>query len=189
MKILTLLGSPHKRGNTSKILNLFDKSVHELGHSVSRMDVASEKLNGCLGCGTCKKPGKEFKCVQEDTANSIFSQMIDSDKIVYAAPLYCWDFPAQMKALIDRHFCLVTNYGEKNHKSVLEGKSASLMVTCAGPIENNADLIGVVFERVCAFTKMKLTTIDIFPNAQSPIVIDDKIESTIKRSAHIKVQD
>jgi multimeric flavodoxin WrbA len=50
-------------------------------------------------------------CVQKDDAFSVFERMMAADALIYSSPLYCWDFPAQMKALIDRHFCLVTGYG------------------------------------------------------------------------------
>ena len=48
--------------------------------------------------------------------------MIGADALVYAAPLYCWCFPAQMKALIDRHVSLVTGFETPKHKSLIEGK-------------------------------------------------------------------
>ncbi len=181
MKILTLLGSPKKHGNTAKILDIIDGIMTKANHEIKRINIAHKNVKGCLGCGWCENPNNYGKCVQEDDANDIFSEMVSSDSIIYASPLYCWDFTAQIKALIDRHFCLVTNYGTKKHKSIVENKEGSLIVTCAGPIEDNADLITTVFKRVCAFTKMRQQIISIFPNTASPIVINDRMNQQIRQ--------
>jgi len=154
MKIATILGSPRRNGNTADVLSRFEALVGR-GHEVDRINVTSYKVNGCLGCGKCREILDEPGCAQKDDAVSIFKRMMRADAVVYAAPLYCWDFPAQMKALIDRHFCLVKGYGTPDYRSFLDGKPVALLVTCDGSLEENADVIQVVFDRVSDYAKCR----------------------------------
>ena len=109
--------------------------------------------------------------------------MIQSDIIVYATPLYSWSFPSQMKAFIDRHVCLITGYGP-NRKSLLAGKSVALLVTCAGPQENNADIIQEIFDRFGDFLKCNVIGKYIVPSCRTPDSIGVKGENAAKDLAY-----
>jgi len=148
MKIVTILGSPRKKGNTAEALGMFEENVKAAGHSVKRVNLAGEEVKPCLSCWKCMKSEEEPGCARKDGAADIFGKMIAADGIVYATPLYCWCYSAQMKALIDRHVCLVKGYGAGSHKSFLAGKKTALLVTCEGPVKENADLIQVAFDRM-----------------------------------------
>ncbi|UCF78443.1 MAG: flavodoxin family protein [Candidatus Eiseniibacteriota bacterium] len=172
MRIATLLGSPRKKGNTATVLGLFEQLVAQ-DHEVDRMDIAFQNVKGCLGCYECQAVTDEPGCVQDDDAVSLFGRLIRSDAVVYATPLYCWCFPAQMKALIDRSLCLATGYGSKKHKSLMEGKKLALLVTCDGPVEDNADFIQGVFDRVCGFLKGVVVGKYIVPSCTTPGAVID----------------
>ncbi|GAI89402.1 unnamed protein product, partial [marine sediment metagenome] len=62
-------------------------------------------------------------------------QMIASEVVLFASPIYFWGFSAQIKALIDRGYSLVTNYHKPGWTSLLKGKSIGLLVTGADPYE------------------------------------------------------
>jgi len=171
MKIATILGSPRKNGNTAGVLSRFEALVGR-NHEVDRINLMSHKVNGCLGCGKCREARDEPGCVQKDDALSIFKRLMRADAIVYASPLYCWDFTAQMKALIDRHFCLVKGYGTPDYKSLLDGKRVALLVTCDGPVEENADVIQVVFDRVSDYCKCETVGKYIVPSCSKPGALD-----------------
>ena len=118
MKIITILGSPRKKGNTAKVLSMFEGKV-EKNHEVERINITQYKVGGCLGCYKCKEKKDEPGCVQKDDALTIFEKMIQADAIVYASPLYCWSFTSQIKPLIDRHFCLVSGDGTPDQDSLI----------------------------------------------------------------------
>jgi len=162
MKIVTILGSARSKGNTAKVLAAFEKMVGGK-HTVDRINVASYDIGGCLGCGRCREANDEPGCVQQDDAMQLFDLMMGADLIVYATPLYCWSFPAQIKALIDRHYCLVKAYGTPDSKSLLQGKRDALLVTCDGPRENNADLIEGVFDRFSDYCKLEIAGKYVLP--------------------------
>jgi multimeric flavodoxin WrbA len=153
MKVTTILGSPKKNGNTAKVLNVFEELFVAQGNEVERIHVVDYEIRGCQGCGVCQKVTDKPGCVQKDEAEAVFERMMTSDVVIYASPLYGWEFTSQIKPLLDRHFCLATGFGSPNHSSLLEGKRTALLVTCGGPVEHNADVIQEIFDRVNGFTK------------------------------------
>jgi len=173
MKIITILGSPRKKGNTAKVLSMFEDKV-ENNHEVERVNVTKYNVDGCLGCYKCQESKDEPGCVQKDDALTIFEKMIQADAIVYASPLYCWSFTSQIKPLIDRHFCLVSGDGTPAQDSLISGKSAALLVTCAGPIEGNCDAIQGIFTGLCEYGKLTAKGNFILPFCTTPDAIGDK---------------
>jgi len=167
MKIITILGSPRKKGNTAKVLSMFEDKV-ENNHEVERINVTKYNVGGCLGCYKCQESKDEPGCVQKDDALTIFEKMIQADAIVYASPLYCWSFTSQIKPLIDRHFCLVTGAGTTDHDSLISGKPAALLLTCAGPIEGNCDAIQSIFAGFTDYAKLMAKGNFILPFCTKP---------------------
>jgi multimeric flavodoxin WrbA len=173
MKIVTILGSPRKNGNTAKLLSLFEDKIQKK-HDVERINITQYKVNGCIGCYKCKETKREPGCVQKDDALAIFERMIQADAIVYASPLFCWGFTSQIKPLIDRHFCLVSGEGTPDHDSLISGKPAALLVTCAGPIEGNCDAIKHIFKGFADYLKLEAKGDYILPFCTTPESIGDE---------------
>ena len=170
MKIVALLGSPKKNGNTARVLSMFEEKVGD-GHEVERIHIIKHKVGGCLGCYKCRETKDAPGCVQKDDALTIFDKMIQADAIVYASPLYCWSFSSQLKPLIDRHVCLVSDYGTPDHDSLISGKPTALLVTCAGPIEGNCDAIQGIFAGISGYTKTDPKGNFILPACTTPDAI------------------
>ncbi len=173
MKIITILGSPKKKGNTAKVLSMFEEEVGK-NHEVERINIIQYKVGGCLGCYKCQEKTDEPGCVQKDDALLIFEKMIGADAIVYASPLYCWSFTSQIKPLIDRHFCLVSGYGTPDHDSLISGKPAALLITCAGPVEVNCDAIQGIFNGLADYFKLAAKGNFILPFCTTPDAIGDE---------------
>lgn len=168
MRIATVLGSPRKRGNTATVLEWVEEELRSRGHEVDRINITEHDVRGCLGCYACQSTSEEPGCVQDDGAEALLQRMIAADAIVLASPLYCWEFSAQIKPLIDRGICLTTGYAGPDHRSLVEGRRAGLLVTCAGPIEGNADLIVEAFRRVCGLVKLEDAAQLIVPHCSTP---------------------
>jgi multimeric flavodoxin WrbA len=148
MHITTILGSAKKKGNTATVLGWVEEEVKSMGHDVDRIYLNNKTINGCLGCDKCGENPDEIACVQKDDAIHIMEQMIASDVILFASPIYFWGFSAQTKALIDRGYSLVTNYQRPGHTSLLEDKRIGLLVTGEDPYENNAEDMFSAFDRL-----------------------------------------
>jgi len=120
MKIVVITGTAHSDSvSTSKYLaQEFIRGAEEAGHSVFRFDAASEKINGCVGCGSC---GMSGPCVQRDSIETkLMPQMLEADMLVLCTPLYYYGMSAQLKTCIDRFY---------SHTSELHGKRSLLLAT------------------------------------------------------------
>ena len=157
MKIITLLGSAKKKGNTATVLGWVKEELESLGHDVEGIYLNNKSINGCLGCAKCRENPAEIACVQKDDAIDILEQMIVSDAVLFATPIYFWGFPAQLKALIDRGYSLVTNYHKPGHTSLMEGKRIGLLVTGADAYEDNAEGMFSAFDRIVDFLLARKT--------------------------------
>jgi multimeric flavodoxin WrbA len=182
MQILTLMGSPRKKGNTASVLDMVEQEL-SIRHRVQRLAITSVNINGCLGCKTCQKVTDRTGCVQKDDAASVFERIIAADAVIYSSPLYCWDFTAQMKALIDRHFCLVTGAGKVSHRSLIADKPTALLVTCGGPVEGNADVIQTVFERMGKFCKARVVNRTVVPLCTTPEALGEEARAAARKLA------
>jgi len=151
MRITTLLGSAKKKGNTATVLGWVEEELKALGHDAQRIYLNNKSIGGCLGCDKCGENPDEIACVQKDDAIDILQQMISSEGVLFASPIYFWGFPAQIKALIDRGYSLVTNYHKPGHTSLLKGKRIGLLVTGADPYEDNAEGMFAAFDRVVEY--------------------------------------
>lgn len=179
MKVLSLFGGPRKRGNTAAVLGWVEEELRNTGHSVERVDVADLSIGGCTGCWACAEVTDSPGCVIEDDAQSILDKMTQADAILFASPLYAWGFAGQIKPFIDRCVCLVKDYGGPNYNSLIGGKRSALIVTCAGPIENNADLIQGTYERIVDFCQLAPVGNLIIPNCTEP----DQLPEAVKEQA------
>ena len=151
MKITALLGSARKKGNTANVLGWVEAELESRGHTVQRIYLNNKSINGCLGCARCRENPDDIDCVQKDDAIDILQQMIASDLVLFASPIYFWGFPAQLKALLDRSYSLVTNYHKPGHTSLMTGKRIGLLVTGADPYEGNAEGMFTAFDRFVDF--------------------------------------
>lgn len=101
MKIVILQGSPNSKGSTNILVENFIKGASTKGHEVVRYDVSKMNIKSCFGCVAC---GYEGPCVQKDDNEIIKKELLSSDMLVLATPLYYYGMSAQLKTVIDR-FC------------------------------------------------------------------------------------
>ena len=153
MKVVTLLGSAKKKGNTATALGWVEDELKSLGHEVESIYLNAKTINGCLGCAKCKEKPNEIGCVQNDDAAEILEKIIAADLTIFTSPLYFWGVTSQLKSIIDRSWSLVTNYNQPNHKSLIEGKRQAMLVTGGGEYDNNAEPTFFAFGKLIKFYK------------------------------------
>ncbi|MEE8392539.1 MAG: flavodoxin family protein [Anaerolineae bacterium] len=102
MKVLGIAGSPRRRGNTETLLDRFLAGAESTGAGVEKIVAARLKVAGCIACDGCWDDGH---CIVQDDFQSVYDKLIAADVIVLAAPLFFWNLPAQVKALVDRSQC------------------------------------------------------------------------------------
>jgi NAD(P)H-dependent FMN reductase len=188
MKVVSVFGSPRKKGNTAKVLTWVEEALVDQGHEVDRINVTKYKVNGCVACYTCQSEPDRPGCPQKDDALEIFNQMIDADAIIYASPLFCWSWTAQIKPLIDRHFCLVTEAGGPAWKSLLEEKRIGLVMTAAGPMEENADVLVKQFDALVDYAKARVADHLVVPFCTTPDALGDEAKQQAVKFAETLVK-
>lgn len=145
MKIVTILGSPRKKGNTEALLSALETSIAG-EHTVVRFNIPVRAVNGCIGCAACQKNHNEPGCVINDEISTIIDAICQADCVVYTSPLYVWSFSSQIKALLDRHCCLAKWINDKK-VSLIKNKPVLFLSTCYENAESDGDLILEIFKR------------------------------------------
>ncbi|MDU9375944.1 hypothetical protein McpSp1_05240 [Methanocorpusculaceae archaeon Sp1] len=98
-RILAVNGSPRKRGNTETVLDAFLHGAERAGAAVSKISLVDIDHKNCRGCNACHKKGV---CILNDDLTPIFEEVMSSDILVLASPIYSMTVTAEMKSFIDR---------------------------------------------------------------------------------------
>ncbi len=100
-RVLILNGSPRKKGNTFFLIQELSKFIFEEGHEAEILHLNDYDIKPCQGCFWCYKD-YPLKCIQNDVMNGLYPSVLDSDVIVFASPIYWFNYSAQLKLFIDR---------------------------------------------------------------------------------------
>lgn len=101
MRILVLVGSEKRCGNTEKIVDSFYSGIDRTKHEVQILNVSTMKINPCRDCNQCKHLKEKF-CIQKDDMNIIYDAVMQSECVVLAYPVYFSFMPGKLKMVIDR---------------------------------------------------------------------------------------
>jgi multimeric flavodoxin WrbA len=110
VKILGIVGSPRKGGNTEIMVEEALAATRELGAETDIFLVYNKDINGCDACGSCFQTGK---CKIKDDMQSLYPLMEAADAILFGTPVYFHSYTAQAKAIIDRTFCYLRDHNLK----------------------------------------------------------------------------
>jgi len=184
MKIISLQGSPRKNGNTAKVLSWVEEELIALGHVVESIFLNTKNLRGCLACGKCKEKPDTVGCIQKDDIPEILEKMTRAELVIFASPLYFWGVSAQLKTVIDRTYSLYVNYHQPGHASLVDGQRQALLVTGAGPYENNAEAAFTAFRRLQGPHKAVNAGELFIGRCSTPDKLDDGIKGEARAFAH-----
>ena len=99
MKVLGIMGSPRKGGNTDLLLEEALKGAKSQGAEVEKIVVSELKIAPCDELYPCLKEGK---CNIDDDMQQVYPKLLEADSIVLASPVFFYGLTSQTKALIDR---------------------------------------------------------------------------------------
>ncbi len=106
MNILVLNGSPRPRGNTAKMVTVFQNSAEKAGHRITVINVCGKNIRGCLACEHCHGEGRG-ECVQKDDMREVYAGLKDAEMLVLAGPIYYHGLSGQLKCTIDRFYAML----------------------------------------------------------------------------------
>ncbi len=100
MKVLIVLGSPRKKGNSETLTQAVLSGIEEKKDcTVESLYLHGLKISPCRGCGGCDKTGI---CVVKDEMTELYEKVDESDIIFLVTPVYFYGPSAQIKTFIDR---------------------------------------------------------------------------------------
>ncbi|MFC2060393.1 flavodoxin family protein [Chloroflexota bacterium] len=101
MKILGIVCSERKEGNTEILVKEALASAQEAGAQTELVLVANKNISPCDGCGSCRQTDV---CHIQDDMKSIYKQLETVDGIIFGSPVYFSSVSAQAKAIMDRTY-------------------------------------------------------------------------------------
>lgn len=101
MKVLILNGSPKADGNTGLALNEMIRVFTQEDIETELIQIGSQQIRGCTGCGTCYRSGK---CVFDDLVNEVAEKLREADGMVIGSPVYYASANGTLIAFLDRLF-------------------------------------------------------------------------------------
>ena len=99
MKMLVLLGSPRKGGNSETLARKVGEAMEKEGWTVDYIRLNDLQLRSCQGCGGCEKTGV---CVVKDDMTGVYEAVDAADRILLVSPVYFYGLSGQAKICGDR---------------------------------------------------------------------------------------
>lgn len=152
-KVLVILGSPRKKGNSAILADRIAKGAAAENAKVETVYLNGSKISPCQACMNCQKK-RSTGCAIRDDMQDIYPKLIEADAWVIASPVYWFTMSAQTKIFMDRCFALPA-YG----KDPFSGKRIAIAITYGGED---------VFDSGCV--NALRTFQDAFRYTESPII-------------------
>lgn len=103
MRVLGVIGSPRKEGNTDILVDEVLRGAGDSGAKTEKIFLNDLRIEPCQAeCSDyCKETGN---CKINDDMLPLYDRLYESDVIILGTPLYWYGPSAQLKAFIDRWF-------------------------------------------------------------------------------------
>ncbi len=148
-RILAIIGSPRKNGNTHILLSKLLEAGKTVGSQGEMLFLGELNIKECDGCLSCWK-GNE--CSKNDDMNKIYEKIASSDVLIFGTPVYWYGPTGLMKLFLDRF----VYFNCEENRSKIAGKSAVLVVPFEeNTLETAAPLIDQ-FEKSFKYLDLKL---------------------------------
>lgn len=100
MKVIVLVGSPRRGGNTDLLVDKVLEGASASGSETEKVYLYDLEIKPCVDCRACKKDS--FQCAIKDGMQALYPKLEAADAIVFGTPLYWYGPTGKMKLLIDR---------------------------------------------------------------------------------------
>ena len=124
-RVLGIVGSPRRNGNTEILVDEILRGASEAGAWVEKVILSRLDISPCRACDACMETGQ---CVQRDDMSGLMEQMQASQVWVLGTPVYWCGPSAQFKTFVDRW------YGTQNGSVVdFRGRRVILAIPLEDP--------------------------------------------------------
>jgi multimeric flavodoxin WrbA len=98
-KVVAVIGSPRRRGNTATLVDAALEELERGGCDCTRIVLADKRIEFCSGHVFCG----ERACPHDDDMAGILEQVYAADGLILATPIYYENVSGQMKTFMDRN--------------------------------------------------------------------------------------
>ena len=131
MKIIGLVASPHKEGNTAWIVNKILEGAKEQGAETQGWYFSDLDIKACQGCLGCHKG--DGGCVINDDMQKLYVAIEQADAIVLGSPIYMGQMSGQAKIFTDRLFAVISPRFSPHFKEKAAKKKLVLVFSQGNP--------------------------------------------------------
>lgn len=103
MKVLGMIFSPRKGGNTEILVKEALAGAMSAGAETELLTTADKNIKPCDACRSCEKTGE---CHINDNMQEIYKKLLEADGIILGTPVYFWSMCGQAKIFLDRTVAL-----------------------------------------------------------------------------------
>ena len=101
-KVLIVNGSKRRNGNSYALTKYFTEKLNGKAE-ITTFNIGEKDVRVCLACDGCKKEHTP-NCVQKDDFTALIPEIDKCDAMLLLAPVHWDQFPAQLKAFLDRTY-------------------------------------------------------------------------------------
>ncbi|MBI4216823.1 MAG: flavodoxin family protein [Chloroflexi bacterium] len=132
MKVLGIVCSPRKGGNTEVLVQEALRAAAEHGAETELFSVAGRDLRPCDGCAACRRT---MKCHIKDDMQALYPKLAEAQGIVMGTPVYFYSVTAQAKIVMDRTYLFLRN------ATNLRGKVGGVIAVAGRAGAGNANML------------------------------------------------
>jgi multimeric flavodoxin WrbA len=115
MKILYVSGSPRKKSNTDYLLKYLQSII-----GGKFIKLTKYKINPCKSCWACIK--SKSCVINDEMSNKLIPMLLSTNVIILGSPVYFNNVSAQLKAFIDRTWCIKGKLKNKIGGTIVVGR-------------------------------------------------------------------
>jgi len=188
-KILAVVGSPRKKGNSVSLVKEALKAFPEDEFETDIIYLRDYKYSSCIGCEKCSE---SHSCTIKDDMQKIYPQLEDADAVIFASPVYNYNITAWMKAFIDRLYCYYEFSDDRRSWKCRLGKDRPVMLIVVGEQEDIKSM-GITMEAM----RLPIEALEfdivgellVYGKFAAGVVKDDKKEMQRAQEMGIRLRD
>ncbi|MCP4536671.1 MAG: flavodoxin family protein [Chloroflexi bacterium] len=120
--VVAVNGSPRKAATHRLLIEAADL-LKAQQIQVTMINLGDYQIDDCTGCEICIR--KTSQCFHKDDSQAILSQIVGSDGVILASPVYVMNISGRLKSLIDKTASWI-------HRPPMVGKPMLSVATTAG---------------------------------------------------------
>ena len=122
-KVVIVMGSPRKEGNSAALAQSAAEGVRAAGGEVESFFLHSMDIHPCTACDSCQKDIDSL-CVIEDDMQILYPKILAAHGLIFASPVYWFTISAQTKLFMDRCYAFGSANGNR-----MKGKKIGILLT------------------------------------------------------------